>query len=83
MDVQVHDLKEKVEERFGQFLQQMNREEIILVEKDLKTAGFGTRMTESSWMRTKLLWALLYRLMTSPFHSLRLRHHSILVNTTI
>ena len=34
MDVQVHDLKEKVEERFGQFLQQMNREEIILVEKE-------------------------------------------------
>jgi hypothetical protein len=34
MDVQVHDLKKKVEERFGQFLPQMNREEIILAEKE-------------------------------------------------
>ena len=33
MDVQVHDLRGKVEERFGQFLQQMNREEIVLAEK--------------------------------------------------
>lgn len=33
MDVQVHDLKEKIEERFGQFLPQMNREELMLAEK--------------------------------------------------
>ena len=33
MDVQIQDLKKKVEERFRQFLQQMDHEEIILAEK--------------------------------------------------